>query len=152
MAYRSLAHDTTSLGGANVRDDMHITVFADQYPGENLEEDFNFEGHLYVNLDENGTPRRLLHSQESEFGDGQAPVVLYDTASQNPYYYSLGDEYYAYYDNNTADYYDTNTAEHYDYYNNAENYGEETGQTEAGEGTSQSKAKRKRRPKKGKQK
>ncbi|KAM4065007.1 hypothetical protein HRG_012796 [Hirsutella rhossiliensis] len=132
MGVWSLAHDTTSLGGADVRDDMHITVFADVEPGGSLSEDFDFEGHLYITLDENGLPWRLLHPEEFEFDSSAAPVILYD-ANQTPLPYYLGDEYY-------------------EYYENAASHKEEATQVEAGEGASQGKTKRKRRPRKGKAK
>lgn len=117
------------MGGAAVRDDMHVTVFADEQQGGNSHEDFNFEGHLYVAVNEDGTPWRLLHPEEFEFGDLAAPVVLYD-ANQIPIPYYMGDDYY-------------------DYYENAADHEAEATQTEAGEGASQGKKKRKRKPRKG---
>jgi hypothetical protein len=114
------------MGGAHVRDDPHITIFADQQPGGDPTEDFNFEGYLYVDLDKNGTPRRLLHPDKMPLVVPKAPVILYD-ANQYPYPYYLDNEYYNYYDG----FYDEPEAEE-----------------DAGEGTSQGKTKRSRKHRK----
>lgn len=146
--HRSLTHNTTSIGGAVVRDDDHVTVFADAQAGGDASEMFNFEGHLYVVRYLDGSPWRLLHPDEFEFGDPPAPVVLYD-ASQIRYPYYMGDEYYNYHENATyGETEETEAVQPED--TQPEATQSETTQSEAAEGASQGKAKRKRRPKKGK--
>ncbi|OAQ93899.1 hypothetical protein VFPFJ_00007 [Purpureocillium lilacinum] len=141
----SHAHGTTSLGGADVRDDEHVTIFADRQPGGSADADFEFEGHIYLNLYEDGTPWRLLHPDEFEFDGARAPIVLYDE-DQNSYPYYLGDAYYQYYESLIYQQYYTphQEAENVDSYAGA-------AQSATGEGEPvHVKAKRKRRKGKGK--
>lgn len=122
-----------------------MTIFADRQPGGSADADFEFEGHIYLNLYEDGTPWRLLHPDEFEFDGARAPIVLYDE-DQNSYPYYLGDAYYQYYESLIYQQYYTphQEAENVDSYAGA-------AQSATGEGEPvHVKAKRKRRKGKGK--
>ncbi|OAA54308.1 hypothetical protein SPI_08927 [Niveomyces insectorum RCEF 264] len=78
---RSLVHETTSVsGGDKDPDDPHFTVFVDREPNLPADEDFDYSGHLYVAVNEQGDPHRFLEEEEFMYQaeNEPAPVWLYD--------------------------------------------------------------------------
>ncbi|KAJ4161569.1 uncharacterized protein LMH87_007601 [Akanthomyces muscarius] len=75
---RSLIHESTTGGGEKTDDDPHITVFADERPGKPQDERFDYEGHVYTAVDDEGLPKRLLHPREftEGFNEISAPILL----------------------------------------------------------------------------